>query len=199
MSSGATAGASATESGPSTSPLPSSISDKLEAAQKLKDEGNALLQAGELRQAARKYRTVFLYVNGLVGKGDNVAQYTPREDLLNDDQQKIILDLKVTVYANLALAYLKLEEPAKAVDVANRALEINPDHVKALVRKGQALVKQKDFDKAKASLLKANKLEPENKAILVEISRWKAAYKTWSQEQHEKQKKIFGGALAGSK
>ncbi|GBG30106.1 Peptidyl-prolyl cis-trans isomerase FKBP5 [Hondaea fermentalgiana] len=192
---GVSAGASA-EAG--AGGLPSTVAAKIEAATALKNEGNALLQSGELRKAARKYRTVFLYVNGLVGCEDEVAKFTPKEDILASGEEDEIKSLKVATYTNLALAYLKLDEAGKAADVANRALQLDASNIKALVRKGQAFTKLKDFDKAKAALLDAAKRDPENRAVRAELAGWKKAYKAWSDAQREEQKRLFGGALSSS-
>lgn len=45
----------------------SSILEKLEIAQGIKEDGNMLFGAGEYRKATKKYLMVFLYTRGLPG------------------------------------------------------------------------------------------------------------------------------------
>lgn len=53
-----------------------------------------------------------------------------------------------------------------------QALEISPKDVKALFRKAQAEAGLKEFDKAKASLAEAIKLEPSNKSLRTELDKY---------------------------
>lgn len=43
-----------------------STKDKIQEGIRLKDEGNAFVKSGEFKKALKSYKTVFLYVNGLI-------------------------------------------------------------------------------------------------------------------------------------
>mmetsp|Transcript_19176 Transcript_19176/g.31436 ORF Transcript_19176/g.31436 Transcript_19176/m.31436 type:complete len:175 (-) Transcript_19176:888-1412(-) len=170
-----------------------STREKIDAAIALKDEGNGMIKRGEVKACIGKYRTVFAYVNGLTGASDSMARYSTSH--ISDEEEEEVKKLKVSVYSNLALAYLKLERWEKAIEAGEDAIKIGPEEscVKAYCRMGQAQLELKQYDAAKASLMKAAKLSPKDKTIRVQLQKWKEAYKVYSEDQLSKQKEIFGG------
>jgi len=66
---------------------------------------------------------------------------------------------------NISNCYYNLKNYKKSVDHANKALDINGNHVKALYRKALALVEQQEWDEAGSVYGKALELEPDNKTI----------------------------------
>lgn len=120
-----------------------------------------------------------------------MAQYSSNGLYLTAAQEAQVKALKVSTYNNLALAYLKQDSLDKAVDVANKALVIDETCAKALFRKGQAQLAQKKFDPAKASLLAAAKLQPQDRGIRAELDKWKAEHAEWKKVQDKKQKEMF--------
>jgi tetratricopeptide (TPR) repeat protein len=92
------------------------------AAVALKNEGNALFQAGKAPQAVAKYTAA------------------------------IELDASSHVYfANRAAAYLQLDQAAKAVTDCEAAIALTPSYMKAHYRLGTAHMKMKSFEKAVAA------------------------------------------------
>jgi len=83
--------------------------------------------------------------------------------------------LKLSLALNCAAASLKIEQWGKAVGYANRALEVEPESVKALFRRGQGLMGTRDWDKAKKDLFRAAKLAPKDKQIRKAYEAAKAA------------------------
>lgn len=69
------------------------------------------------------------------------------------------------VYANRAACFLKLGQPEKAEQDASKALQWNPQNIKALFRQGLALHAQQQYERALPYLVQALKLEPSNKQI----------------------------------
>jgi len=70
--------------------------------------------------------------------------------------------MKKLVLSNRSQAYLKLKAYAKAYDDANRALLIDPKHVKSMGRRGTASYYLGKIKQAKVDFLNAIKLDPEN-------------------------------------
>lgn len=53
-----------------------------------------------------------------------------------------------TLRLNIAQAYIKLNKNYDAIDNCNKVLKDDPSNMKALYRRGVALRKNEDFDKA---------------------------------------------------
>jgi len=70
-----------------------------------------------------------------------------------------------------------------------QVLDIDPNNVKALFRRGKAYLAQQDLDKAEADLTKASNAAPDDKAILKELS----ALKLKGKQQEKKQQKFYSG------
>ncbi|XP_041074022.1 FKBP prolyl isomerase 16 [Polyodon spathula] len=72
---------------------------------------------------------------------------------------------------NLAAVHIKLERCNDALETSSSVLELDPDNVKALFRKGKLLSDKGEFQEAMETLKKALKLEPSTKAIHIELSK----------------------------
>lgn len=114
-------------------------------------------------------------------------------DLLTEQDAETIKDLKVNTHSNLALCYTKLGMLDKVMDNCEKALAINPQHVKSLVRLGATEITLLQLDRAKRHLLKAHEIEPQNPSLQQEIRTLKLALEKASQQQKEKDKQTFGG------
>ncbi|OMJ75969.1 hypothetical protein SteCoe_24778 [Stentor coeruleus] len=135
----------------------------IQKAQELKNEGNMLYQAKEYKQAIAKYSKIFLFINGLVSKKDAMAQYS--KNLISDENESAISELKYAAYSNMAAAYLALKEYTKAIRKATLALEIKVNS-KVLYRRALAYIETGDTDSAKVDLDKANQMQPNDPMII---------------------------------
>lgn len=84
---------------------------------------------------------------------------------LGPEDVKEVNDMKLTLNLNLALAYLKLENPDQALRYANDALALDENHTKALYRRASVYYEKKNWEAASKDLKKALKDAPEDKAI----------------------------------
>ncbi|CAM9560104.1 unnamed protein product, partial [Phaeothamnion confervicola] len=147
------------------------VADKIRIATELKDKGNELFKAGDYKAARASYARVFAYVNGLRDRNSLMKEYEDslgRAPVSTDDEGEIGR-LAVTANANLAMVALKLGDLGRAITYCDKVLKEEPEHVKALFRKGQAYMQLKDLDRAKKFLTSAAKLEPNNVAIRGEL------------------------------
>lgn len=78
----------------------------------------------------------------------------------------MIQDVEIPISSNLTLCYLKEKDYHSVIKYADKLLEMNPENVKILYRRGMAYTNLMEFEKAKSDLTKANKIEPSNKQIL---------------------------------
>mmetsp|Transcript_9290 Transcript_9290/g.11355 ORF Transcript_9290/g.11355 Transcript_9290/m.11355 type:complete len:142 (+) Transcript_9290:756-1181(+) len=79
--------------------------------------------------------------------------------------------MKKLVLSNRAQAYLKLKAYGKAYDDANRAVLIDPTHMKSIGRRGTASYYLGKVKQAKIDFIQALKLDPENIGFLEYIKK----------------------------
>ncbi|XP_050678040.1 FK506-binding protein 59 [Leptidea sinapis] len=144
--------------------------EKLEQARIAKDRGTEFFKAGKYELAINKYKRV---VNLIKDE--------------NSEEQPEIKDLLLKAYLNLALVYSKVDPPQlyHAVTNASNALELDPNNVKGLFRRGQALLQKGDAGEAMADFQKVVEIEPGNKAAANHIIMCRNAIR--NQQQLEKQ------------
>jgi tetratricopeptide (TPR) repeat protein len=76
----------------------------------------------------------------------------------------------------------------KSLEHANKALDSNPSHAKALYRKALAQVELGDYEEADRTYEKALEVEPENKAI----KKARSKVKRILERQEQKEQKLYG-------
>jgi tetratricopeptide (TPR) repeat protein len=150
-----------------------SSEDKIAKGLELKEEGNAFVKAKDYKNALKPYKTVFLYINGLIGTCS--------------------LPLKLSTHSNLSLCYLKLNKLEQSLEQCQKALAVDKNHVKSLIRMGSLQMQRQQFEQAKQSLKTALELDPKNKDCLMEMARLKKEFDSWNEIQKEKQKQQFAG------
>lgn len=124
----------------------------LAAATKLKQRGNDAFKSGDSEHAVKLY-------SGAV-EAANEATRLAEADAGTKVEGGTLL---VSLYANLAAAYLRLERWGDVVASAGRALTLDPKHAKALYRRGVALLAQGERAAAKADLVASVRLDPKSR------------------------------------
>eukprot|EP00850_Spirogloea_muscicola_P021397 SM000247S08286 [mRNA] locus=s247:33528:38946:+ [translate_table: standard] len=108
----------------------------------------------------------------------------------NDQEKNLLQTARDSLQLNIAACFHRLHEYARAIDFANKVLEGNPFHGKALYRRGNAYMNQGDYDEAREDFLLMAKadatLEAEAKAALARLKRRE-------QDEASKQRKQFKG------
>lgn len=135
------------------------LAERMAKAEEGKTAGTALFKQSQWAAARDAYSDGFDYVRLL--------------EL--PDQLKKAADIRLSLANNLAMCCLKTEEFGKAVAFANKALDVEPENVKAIYRRGQGHFGCRDYEDAKTDLLKACKLDPKNKAMRKKLAECKAA------------------------
>jgi hypothetical protein len=113
-----------------------------------KQRGNEAFGSGEYAQAILLYSLALDKADELPDKGSE-KQLFPRD----------------IIFSNRSACFLKLGQHEKALNDAVRALEINPDNIKAVFRRGLSLHASGRYEEAMPILAEAHKLEPKNKQI----------------------------------
>lgn len=133
------------------------VADKWRYACMHKDEGSSLFSVKNYRWAFRHFSWAYKYVVSL--EHDEVPEDVAAE--LQIDVQ----GLKLKCLLNLAACQLHNYSYDYVVENCSLALEIDPSNVKALYRRGSALVQLQEYERAKCDLEQAKLLDPKNASI----------------------------------
>ncbi|PON33449.1 Peptidyl-prolyl cis-trans isomerase, FKBP-type [Parasponia andersonii] len=128
--------------------------EKIEAARKKKEEGNALFKAGKYERASRRYEKAVKFIEYDSSFGDEEKQ-----------QAKV---LKITCNLNSAACKLKLKDYKQAEKLCTKVLELDNRNVKALYRRAQAYIQLVDLDLAEMDIKKALEIDPNNRDVKLE-------------------------------
>lgn len=117
---------------------------------KNKEEGNELFKGGNFEHA------IVRYVKAL----GHCAKFYD----CNENDRKEIDEIKLSLYLNLSLCYIKINAIDKAYENTKEALKLDPDNIKAMYRQAMCLEKKNELNEAKKLLNKILKITPDDKA-----------------------------------
>jgi FK506-binding protein 4/5 len=142
--------------------------EKIEAAGKKKEEGNALFKLGKYARASKRY--------------EKAAKYIEYDSSFSEDEKKESKQLKISCNLNNAACKLKLKDFKQAEKLCTKVLELDSRNVKALYRRVQAYIQLADLELAEADVKKALEIDPNNRDVKLE-------YKTLKEKIKEFDKK----------
>ncbi|KAL2965790.1 hypothetical protein AAZX31_16G081100 [Glycine max] len=145
--------------------------EKIEAAGKKKEEGNALFKAGKYARASKRYEKFIEY-----------------DTAFSEEEKKSSKSLKVACNLNNAACKLKLKDYKQAEKLCTKVLDLESTNVKALYRRTQAYIQLADLDLAEFDIKKALELEPNNRDVKLEYVTLKEKMK----EYNKKEAKFYG-------
>ncbi|KAL9237859.1 hypothetical protein vseg_012357 [Gypsophila vaccaria] len=155
-----------------------STPEKIEAATKKKEEGNALFKAGKYERASKRY--------------EKAVSYIEYDTSFEDEEKKHAKALKISCNLNDAACKLKLKDYKKAEKLCTKVLELDGNNVKALYRRAQAYIHLVDLDLAEKDIKKALEIDPENKEVKMEYRLLKEKVK----EYNKKDAQFYGNIFA---
>ncbi|XP_038059182.1 inactive peptidyl-prolyl cis-trans isomerase FKBP6-like isoform X3 [Patiria miniata] len=112
-----------------------------------------------------------------------------------DEMKRVLLKL----YLNLALCDIKQGQCPRALSNCIKALEIDPQNIKAMYRRGQALWHSNEFDKGRHWILKAQKLNPKDAHIQAELRKLDRKKAEMDQLHKATYQRMFASANSTSK
>ncbi|KAK9500139.1 hypothetical protein O3M35_001456 [Rhynocoris fuscipes] len=147
--------------------------EKLDEAKNLKERGTQYFKNEKFETAVKLYKKALEFIDSDAGF----------EDELLSDRSAVLLAL----HLNIAMSHLKLKNFTDAKNSCDTALEMDPNNLKALFRRGQALLQLSEPALAKKDFEKVVELEPTNKAAVAQINICIQKQK----EIHTKEKKMY--------
>ena len=155
--------------------------ERVETASRMKASGSERFRLGDVRAAAVLYSKALKLI-------------IPISSL--PDALETVKTLRIVLLLNLAACQLKLEQYGNARENCTKVLELEPDNVKALYRRAQALSSSKDFDRARTDFLRAKQLEPNNRIIVEQLQSMEARAREQNTRFKDALKSMFSGKPA---
>lgn len=157
-----------------------------------KERANFWYNRNEFNIAIQLYRRALEYLDDRDGDPDANID-TEDLEFSNGDLQSI-LDDRLVVYNNLAMAQIKISAYDAALASVENVLRCQPNNHKALYRKGRILEGKGDTKGAISLLQKAATLEPDSRTIQQDLA--KLIIKARREEHNEKEmyQKMLGHA-----
>ncbi|XP_009602562.1 peptidyl-prolyl cis-trans isomerase FKBP62 [Nicotiana tomentosiformis] len=152
--------------------------EKIEAAGKKKEEGNALFKAGKYTRASKRY--------------EKAAKFIEYDTSFSEEEKKQSKALKISCNLNNAACKLKLKDYKQAEKLCTKVLELESTNVKALYRRAQAYMNMADLDLAEFDIKKALEIDPNNRDVKLEYK----ALKDKVKEFNKKDAKFYGNMFA---
>ncbi|KAI5385130.1 70 kDa peptidyl-prolyl isomerase [Lathyrus oleraceus] len=152
--------------------------EKIEAAGKKKEEGNALFKAGKYERASKRYEKAIKYI-----------EYDSA--FIDEEKQKAKL-LKITCNLNNAACKLKFKDYKQTEKLCTKVLELDSRNVKALYRRAQAYIHLVDLDLAEMDIKKALEIDPDNRDVKNEYKILKEKVR----EYNKKDAQFYGNIFA---
>jgi tetratricopeptide (TPR) repeat protein len=149
------------------------LSLKIERAMKYRIDGNEAFQKNQYILALK------LYQRGL--------QWLQIAEDINIKNVPSFQEVEIPIRINMATCFWKMKTYSKCIFECTQILSIDPDHIKALYRRSQAYLTQKEFDLAIEDLQKAVSLEEEPNLIKTSLEK----ARTLRNEHQKKQQKAF--------
>ncbi|XP_033210522.1 peptidyl-prolyl cis-trans isomerase FKBP8 [Belonocnema kinseyi] len=143
------------------------VNQRKEMGNKKRERGNWWIRRDEPTLAIQCYRRALDFLSP--SKSGTLGEDAVQEPE-SDAEMQALLEDRLTVYNNLAAAQLKTQAYEAALKSVENVLGCQPQNIKALFRKGKILHLKGEHLKAYETLLHAQKLVPQNKAIQQELS-----------------------------
>ncbi|CAC9508416.1 hypothetical protein, unknown function [Leishmania infantum JPCM5] len=147
---------------------------RLRMAQKRREQGQGLFK----EECWAEAQTRFVQALSILGQ---------LYDTSSEENKTKKREISLSCYLNIASCSVKLGLWKNAVNNCTNALELVPDHPKALFRRGQAYSALKEYEEAVADLEKAKTVSQGDPAVVTELNKAKAALEA----EKAKTKKMF--------
>lgn len=172
------------------------FSERLAAANLIKEEGNVAFRDGRLNDAREKYETAlsvfrFLENTNLQWKSEGIKDKYIKEveyECKDDEEHEKINQFLIKCYNNIALASYKMKDYSLAVKACGHALVVDRKSAKALLIRAQALIVPKNSSVAEQVLARLDlqvvvKNNPSNREAKRLLHKLKNQMKTQRSEE----------------
>lgn len=146
--------------------------ERISTGEKKREMGNDLYTGGDYAGAINSYQRAIKY--------------------LGSSTSEEVQSLRVKCWNNMAAAQLKIKAYSAAEKSCSQVLQVDPDNVKALFRKGKVLASSGDTDQALGFIKKADQLDPSNPTIKKELNRLKQLLASEKESERSMYRRMVG-------
>uniref|UniRef100_A0A182JU29 peptidylprolyl isomerase n=1 Tax=Anopheles christyi TaxID=43041 RepID=A0A182JU29_9DIPT len=164
-----------------------------EIGNKKRLRGNYWMKRQEYNLAIQSYRRALEYMDDTVSAGGMMESGPASVELSTTELQDLLED-RMKVYNNLALAQLKISAHEAALKSVDHVLKCQPNNAKALYRKGKILDAKGDTAGAITLLQKAATIDVDDKLIQSELSKLILKSKREARNERDLYQKMLGQA-----
>lgn len=164
-----------------------------EIGNKKRLRGNYWMKRQEYNLAIQSYRRALEYLDDTVSAGGMMESGAGSVELSTTELQDLLED-RMKVYNNLALAQLKISAHEAALKSVDHVLKCQPNNAKALYRKGKILDAKGDTAGAITLLQKAATIDVDDKLIQSELSKLILKSKREARNERDLYQKMLGQA-----
>lgn len=157
-----------------------STQEKIDAADRFRQEGNEAYKRHNYGLAAVHYRKALLQFDYTFPEGE--------------EEEKACERVKVPCLLNLAACKCQQEEWDEVLMNCRLALEVDPRLVKAYYRQGLAYTARDEFDLAKEALMSAHEIEPKNAEVLGALRQLRDNKEKYKARRKEVAREMISGA-----
>jgi FK506-binding protein 8 len=144
--------------------------------------GNELFQRKDYELAVNSYDKALKLIES----------YTEKH--ASEELPLTVSDMHIRCLNNLAAAYLKVERYKESQEACCKVLAKDPENVKALFRYGKVLAIQGELDDSVKILQKALELNPDERAIQVELQKAQKKKERVEREEREMYRRMVQGS-----
>uniref|UniRef100_A0A182PMV5 peptidylprolyl isomerase n=1 Tax=Anopheles epiroticus TaxID=199890 RepID=A0A182PMV5_9DIPT len=165
-----------------------------EIGNKKRLRGNYWMKRQEYNLAIQSYRRALEYLDDTVSAGGMMESGAAGSVELSNKELQDLLEDRMKVYNNLALAQLKISAHEAALKSVDHVLKCQPNNAKALYRKGKILDAKGDTAGAITLLQKAATIDVDDKLIQSELSKLILKSKREARNERDLYQKMLGQA-----
>lgn len=162
---------------------PAEASERLKAAEKRKQRGNAFVKQAGWTQALDQYQEALKELHFLAPNGR-----------IEEDRQA----LAVGCWLNCSFCHLSLEEYALAVEMCSKVLEKDNSNIKAYFRRASALGEMREFERAFEDIEAALNIEQSNSDICKLRTRLQKKQRQREKRERNAYQKLFATSKPSS-
>ncbi|XP_053675507.1 peptidyl-prolyl cis-trans isomerase FKBP8 [Anopheles nili] len=155
--------------------------------------GNFWMKRQEYNLAIQSYRRALEYLDDTVSAGGMMESAADPVQLSTTELQDLLED-RMKVYNNLALAQFKISAHEAALKSVDHVLKCQPNNAKALFRKGKIMDAKGDTAGAITLLQKAATVDVDDKLIQSELSKLILKSKREARNERDLYQKMLGQA-----
>jgi len=153
------------------------LAERIAFAQARKDKGGELFQQSRFRLALDRYDKVLALFNA-------------------DENDPAVAELRLLCELNRAACLLKVGDPTGAIAACNNVLDVDPDQIKALFRRGSARFQMSNYSGALSDMNEVLQKDPRNVDARNMVVQIRAAKKQYSQKEKTTAAKMVIGQEA---